>query len=119
MLFARASHADLPAESTPVTAARNSFWNGFVVQIANPKAIVFFAALLPQFINPDAPVLQQIGILAVSSIVIELGVLSIYVAACHSARRWVRGSRFGGVLERVGGGLLILAGARLAAMRGA
>src|SRR5262245_13470471 len=118
MLFARAKHTPVP-ESTPVPAARNSFWNGFVVQIANPKAIVFFTALLPQFIDPDAAVLQQIAILAVSSIVIELGVLSIYVAACHSARRWVRGSRFGGVLERVGGGLLILAGARLAAMRGA
>ena len=119
MLFARASHAPVSAEATPPPVARNSFWNGFVVQIANPKAIVFFAALLPQFIDPDAPVPQQIAILAVSSIVIELGVLSVYVAACHSARRWMRGGRFGGVLERVGGGLLILAGARLAAMRGA
>ena len=117
MLFARASHAPVAAESTPAPAARNSFWNGFVVQIANPKAIVFFAALLPQFINPDDSVVKQIAILGVSSIVVELGVLSIYVGACHHARRWVRGGRFGGVLERVGGGLLIVAGARLAAMR--
>ncbi len=119
MLLARASHAPVAANSGPAPAARNSFWNGFVVQIANPKAIVFFTALLPQFINPDGPVLQQIAILAVSSILIELGVLSVYVGACHRARRWVRGSRFGGTLERVGGGLLIVAGARLAAMRGA
>jgi threonine/homoserine/homoserine lactone efflux protein len=64
-------------------------------------------------------VAPQIGILAASSVAIELGVLSIYVAACHNARRWVRGGRFGGALQRLGGGLLIIAGARLAAMRGA
>ncbi len=118
MVFTRRAKwvANEPAEAL---SSRGSFWNGFVVQIANPKAIVFFTALLPQFINPDGPIARQIFILAISSIVIELGVLSIYVLACRSARRWVRGGRMGGVLERVGGLLLILAGARLAAMRGA
>jgi len=118
MMFARAGAAPLVETAEPPNA-RGAFWNGFVVQAANPKALIFFTALLPQFIDPDAAVAPQIGILAVSSIVIELGVLSIYVAACHSARRWVRGGRLERVLERVGGGLLILAGARLAAMRGA
>lgn len=115
MVFARPD-ASVASAKSDVTA-RGAFWNGFVVQIANPKAIIFFTALLPQFIDPDAAVASQILILAVSSIVIELGVLSIYVAACHNARRWFRGGRLGGVLQRAGGGLLILAGARLAAMR--
>jgi homoserine/homoserine lactone efflux protein len=117
MIFARATAASLLETAEP-RRARGSFWNGFVVQAANPKALIFFTALLPQFIDPDAAVATQIGILAVSSVVIELGVLSIYVAACHNARRWVRGGRLERILERVGGGLLILAGARLAAMRG-
>jgi homoserine/homoserine lactone efflux protein len=119
MLFARRVETAAPVESPPARTERSAFWNGFVVQAANPKALVFFSALLPQFINPDAAIAPQIGILAASSVVIELGVLSIYVGACHSARRWMRGGRFGGTLQRVGGGLLILAGARLAAMRGA
>jgi homoserine/homoserine lactone efflux protein len=118
MMFARAGATKLVEASEPPNA-RGAFWNGFVVQAANPKALIFFTALLPQFIDPDAAVAPQIGILAISSIVIELGVLSVYVAACHSARRWVRGGRLERVLDRVGGGLLILAGARLAAMRGA
>ena len=117
MIFARATAASFLETAAP-RRARGSFWNGFVVQAANPKALIFFTALLPQFIDPDAAVAPQIGILAVSSVVIELGVLSIYVAACHNARRWVRGGRLERILERVGGGLLILAGARLAAMRG-
>ena len=117
MIFARATAASL-LETAELRRTRGAFWNGFVVQAANPKAIIFFTALLPQFIDPDAAVAAQIGILALSSVVIELGVLSIYVMASHSARRWVRGGRLERVLERVGGGLLIIAGARLAAMRG-
>lgn len=118
MLIARGAQAPVASDTPESRKPRREFWNGFVVQAANPKALVFFTALLPQFIDPDAAVASQIGILAVSSIVIELGVLSIYVAASHSARRWMSGGRLGGVLQRVGGGLLILAGARLAAMRG-
>lgn len=118
MMFVRAGATPFVEAAEPPNA-RGAFWNGFVVQAANPKALIFFTALLPQFIDPDAAVAPQIGILAASSVAIELGVLSIYVAACHSARRWVRGGRLERALERAGGGLLILAGARLAAMRGA
>jgi homoserine/homoserine lactone efflux protein len=119
MLLAHGEGKAKAPEAPPVASARGAFLNGFVVQAANPKALIFFTALLPQFIDPDAAVWPQVGLLAASSVAIELGVLSLYVAACHSARRWVRGGRFGGVLQRVGGGFLILAGARLAAMRGA
>jgi len=117
MLFARRAAQPI-ADASEAPPARNSFWNAFVIQIANPNAIVFFTAFIPQFINPDAPVAWQILILAATTVVVELAVLSIYVAACYSARRWMQSDRFGGALQRVGGGLLILAGARLAAMRG-
>lgn len=117
MLFARRSP---PTTIDPPTApaARKAFWNACLIQIANPNAIVFFTAFIPQFINPDGPIALQIFILAATTVVVELVVLSVYVAACFSARQWMRSGRFGGVLQRVGGGLLILAGARLAAMRG-
>ena len=93
------------------------FMHGLITQGANPKAIVFFTALLPQFIDPRGPVAAQVAILAVSSIVIELGVLAIYVAACHSARGVVRRPRVAAALDRVAGLLLVGAGAGLAAMR--
>lgn len=41
--------------------------NGFILQAANPKALVFFTALLPQFIDPHADVAVQVGILAATS----------------------------------------------------
>jgi threonine/homoserine/homoserine lactone efflux protein len=94
------------------------FWNGFVTQIANPKAIIFFAALLPQFIDPDRPAAFQIAILGTSSVVIEFAVLSIYVATCHAARHRLSEPRYHAWLVRAAGVLLITAGARLAATRG-
>jgi threonine/homoserine/homoserine lactone efflux protein len=45
--------------------------DGFVLQVANPKALLFFTALLPQFIDPVASVAGQMAALAVTSVVIE------------------------------------------------
>ena len=96
------------------TARLGAFSNGLFTQGANPKALVFFAAILPQFINPQRAVGLQLAILGLSSIVIELAVLSLYVAVSHYTQRLTRDSRYALQLERAGGALLIGAGARLA-----
>jgi threonine/homoserine/homoserine lactone efflux protein len=110
MLFGREGHAVAP------TAGPRSFVRGFVVQGANPKALVFFVALLPQFVDPTAPVAAQVVILGVSSVVIEFAALGLYAFGAVHARRLV-GAGFAGPLERVGGAFLIAAGARLAWVR--
>ena len=89
------------------------FVRGFVVQIANPKAVVFFVALLPQFINPASSVAEQVLILGASSLVIELVVLAGYAEAASRARDLVS-DRFAGVMRQVGGALLVALGVRLA-----
>jgi homoserine/homoserine lactone efflux protein len=88
-----------------------------VTQAANPKALVFFTAILPQFIEPASPLLPQVLILGASSFVIEVIVLSLYVATCHTAHAWIGQRRFTGLLQRLGGACLIVAGARLALTR--
>ena len=47
------------------------FWKGFVTSSANPKAVVFFAALFPQFINTSEPTAHQFAILGLTYIVID------------------------------------------------
>ena len=116
MVFRRA-RTGMPAETAPAPRRAGPFLNGFVTQAANPKALVFFTALLPQFIDPDASVAAQIAILGASSVAIEFAVLCTCVGACHAARRWTRGGRFGDLLHRTGGAFLIVAGAKLAAIR--
>jgi homoserine/homoserine lactone efflux protein len=105
------SHRPGQASAVPVVLAR-SFARGFVVQSANPKAVVFFVALLPQFINPAAPVPEQVLILAASSLFIELLVLAGYAEAAIRSRDRMS-LRFAGALRKVGGCLLIAVAIRL------
>ena len=49
----------------------NSFIQGFLTEISNPKAIVFFVALLPLFIKPAGNIHLQFTILGVTSVTME------------------------------------------------
>ncbi len=115
MLASHTNAVEPPSAATPRTL--RPFTHGAITQGANPKALVFFTALLPQFIEPHSPVALQVTILAVSSILIELVVLSIYVAVCQRARGMMQRSGFATSLSRAGGALLIGAGAGLATLR--
>jgi len=120
MLFSKS--APIPVDGGQDDAAAkdrlsSSFMHGLVTQGANPKAIVFFTSLLPQFIDPAAGVPGQVAILGISSIVIELGVLALYIAACHRARGVMRRPGPARMMNGVGGALLIGAGAGMAALR--
>jgi len=112
MLLARAPGPAAAPQRADARADR-VFSRAFIVQAANPKALVFFVALLPQFINPAGSVPWQILLLGISSVVIEFTVLSLYAALAARART-MTGARFASSLERVGGACLIAAGARLA-----
>ena len=60
------------------TSLRTLYLRGFVTSAANPKAVVFFAALFPQFIDPAAPLAAQIAILGATFIVIDAMFLTFY-----------------------------------------
>lgn len=93
------------------------FRAGFLMNASNPKLLVYFAAILPQFIDPRGPLALQVGILAVTSMTIELVILLGYAALASRGQRLLETPRAHTWLERVGGGLLIAAAARIAAIR--
>ena len=103
------------AEQLSASSARG-VTHGFITQAANPKTLLFFGALLPQFIETGAAIAPQIAILGASSILIELCVLLGYAQLANRGRLLAAPSLAIG-LERVGGGLLIAAGAGLATLR--
>jgi len=110
------SFRDQAAASPSLTPpARRSFWQGFVTQGANPNLLVYFTAILPQFVDPARPLPRQVAVLACSSFVIEFTVLSVYAALASRAGRFAA-PRSRLVAERLGGGLLIAAGAGLASI---
>ena len=101
----------------PSDASRHrAIWRGFVTQGANPNLLVYFTAILPQFVDPARPLPGQIVILACSSFLIEFTVLSIYATLASRAGRYAS-VRLRLVTERIGGGLLIAAGAGFASLR--
>lgn len=95
-----------------------AFSYGVLTQGANPKALIFFSAILPQFVDPHGAIGWQMLVLGLSSMVIELAVLGLYVILSQRARGLSGNRRLAGPLARVGGALLAGAGARLAFYRG-
>ncbi len=103
-------------DATAVRPSRQIFREGLVVGITNPKSIVFFSAVLPQFVDPDgAAVPLQMLLLGGISIAIAMVSDSMYGTLAGTARTWLAGRPQR--LERLGGagGLVMIGlGARLA-----
>lgn len=75
--------------SQPVQPARTVLIDGIVVGVSNPKSIVFFAAILPQFIDPEGtPAAAQMAVLGVVFVVIALFSDGAWALAAGTARSW-------------------------------
>lgn len=69
------------------TGAR-SVWTGFLVGLTNPKSIVFFAAFLPQFIDPGAPAAPQLLFLGLLFGAMAVSSDACWALAASRARDW-------------------------------
>lgn len=94
-------------------ASLKTLWaRGFITSAANPKAVVFFAALFPQFLSSTHSLLPQILVLGFSYIVIDGLFLSAYgkggnwIAKKLSGRKQVWVERFSGT-GLIGAALLL------------
>jgi threonine/homoserine/homoserine lactone efflux protein len=91
----RSSMADLvDADAGPPRSLWRSAREGFVVGVANPKAFIIFAAVLPQFVDRSAgKVASQMLLLALLAFAIALVTDSIWALLASQGRRWFVGSR--------------------------
>ena len=90
------------------------FVQGLLVNLTNPKAIVFMAALTPQFIDPNQPQLPQFLIIALTMCVTDTIVMSGYALLASRLGAWLHDARARRAQDRFFGGLFIGAGALLA-----
>jgi threonine/homoserine/homoserine lactone efflux protein len=83
---ANSMHAVALAEQiSPKERNVGVYMGALTLQLANPKALLFFMALLPQFINPGSPVVPQMLILAATSMIPEFFILTGYGWLAHRA----------------------------------
>ncbi|HLH39032.1 MAG TPA: LysE family translocator [Bryobacteraceae bacterium] len=106
-----------PGEEPMPARAPRLFGDGFLVQASNPKALIFFSALLPQFLDARHPIPAQVAILGVTSVIIEFFVLLGYGAAAGRISHLARQPRYAAWTNRIAGAMLAAAGAGLAALR--
>jgi threonine/homoserine/homoserine lactone efflux protein len=95
---------------TPSISSGELFGNAFIVTALNPKSIVFFIALLPQFISGAHPPLPQLWILGVTFVVLATIGATCYALFATSIRRFLASPRAQKGYGLVGGGLLCAAG---------
>jgi threonine/homoserine/homoserine lactone efflux protein len=110
----RGEYAPLDGDD-PARAAQNvAGWRqGFLSNITNPKVLVFYLAVLPQFLTPGAG-LGWLLVLAWSHAAISLGYLLVLVTGLHSARRLLMRRKVRRALDTTTGVVLLGLGARLA-----
>ena len=66
------------AISTGPTSDGSPLAQGFAVQIANPKAVLFFSAVLPPFIDLSRPLVPQLVAFAAATIGLDILTMSAY-----------------------------------------
>jgi homoserine/homoserine lactone efflux protein len=96
---------------------RRAIAESFSVTLLNPKGLLFFAAFLPQFIDPHRAVLPQVVILALTFEVLAASSLAVYIFMMARARRVMDSPRAIKIMNRAGGTMLIGAGLLTASLR--
>ena len=88
---------------------KSAFLDGFTVQIANPKAVLFFTAVLPPFLDPARPLAPQLALFAVATIGLDAITMSAYGLSGAALTRRMTDPAFGWI----SGGLLLIAAAMI------
>ncbi|MFJ4455750.1 LysE family transporter [Pseudomonas sp. NPDC089392] len=115
----RALPMDMSDESAvrPIGKPLSLVFRGFLVNVSNPKALVFMLAVLPQFINPHAPLLPQYVAITVTMVSVDLLVMAGYTGLASRVLRLLRTPKQQKRLNRTFAGLFIGAATFLATLR--
>ena len=113
-----APKAAAPDSQEKVPVWRHPFMQGLLNQLANPKSILFWGALFPQFVDfRSSNLVLQFAILAVTGIIADIIVLSAYAAAAARGGRFMATGPLAVWRERISGATLIIVGGALSLVK--
>jgi threonine/homoserine/homoserine lactone efflux protein len=104
-------------QTTKKTGLLRLYANGFLIGASNPKALLFFTAFFPQFINPGAPQLPQFLLLVATFIVFEMSCLMTYATFAARVAPWLRTPGRATMFNRLCGATFVGAGALLSTVK--
>lgn len=91
-----------------------SFREGFLSNVLNPKAIIFYMAFLPQFIDPAHPAITQALFVAALHFSVAMVYQCLLAALVEKAATWLERPGVNRLFNIFSGTIFILLGARLA-----
>ena len=100
----------------PIGKPMAMMFRGFLVNASNPKALVFMLAVLPQFVNPQAPLLVQYLILGATMISVDMIVMAGYTGLASKVLRLLRTPKQQKRVNRTFAGLFVGAAGFLASL---
>jgi homoserine/homoserine lactone efflux protein len=100
-----------PKQQAAPVSPREMFRQGALSAVTNPKGLLFFAAFLPQFVDPSRSLLLQFLIMAGTFALVEIATEFALASAAHRLRPWLR--RVGKQFNRACGGAFVVIGAAL------
>ena len=101
-------------DSQQVVKPLNLALQGFVTAIANPKGWAFMIPLLPPFINPKEPLLQQSMLLISIILTLEFWCLLLYARGGCALRHLLQKQDNVKMLNKIAGSMMMLVGIWLA-----
>ncbi len=105
--FRTAADPDAPT----IRLGRSAMADGFMVQIANPKAVLFFTAVLPPFLDVNRPAAPQLALFALATVGMDVISMSAYGLGGAALARRMSEPRFRRAFALVTGALLLAAAA--------
>lgn len=106
--------AEVSLDNIDASSKRRAIADGFMVQIANPKAILFFTAVLPPFLALDKPIGPQLALFATATIGFDVIAMSCYGVGGAVIARWMTKPSFRRGFDIAVGVLLLLAAVLIA-----
>lgn len=90
------------------------FGKAFIVAVTNPKGLIYFGALFPQFIDIGRSMPPQFALLTIIFLAMDFVWMSIYALGGRGIMRWLKSPQHQRWFNWISGGALILAGCALA-----
>ena len=110
-LLGQPSPITVTAASGRGSSAAATYLSGLTLQLANPKTLVFFGAILPLFVDARLPIGPQMLWLAAGSVIPEFFILAGYGFAASRAAKLAADPRFARLTDRAAGALVLAAAA--------